>query len=136
MGSIEQGAKNAVETCMGVKRGERVLIVTDESQLTVGNALKEATERITGKGNVRMFVIQQIAQRPLQTLPKVIDEEIPKSNVTFWAAQSLPGELGAGHRFINQAKTYARHGHMPNITTTLMEQGMCADYNEVHDLTH
>ncbi len=136
MGSIEQGAKNAVETCMGVKRGERVLIVTDESQLGVGRALKKAAEKITGGENVRMFVLEKIASRPLQSLPKQIDDEIPRSDVTFWAARSLPGELGARHSFINEAKAHARHGHMPNITATLMEQGMCADYNEVYELTH
>ena len=136
MGSIEQGAKNAVEICMGVKRGERVLIVTDDSQVRVGSSLKDAAENVTGKGNVRLFVLEKVAKRPLTALPKEIDDAIQVSEVTFWAAQSLPGELGTRHNFIDKAKKYARHGHMPNITATLMEQGMCADYDEVYQLTH
>ena len=112
------------------------MIVTDDSQLKVGNSIRDAAEKIAGQENVRVFVLEKIAERPLESLPGEIDEAITRSDVTFWAAQSLPGELGARHRFINQAKKYARHGHMPNVTAALMEQGMCADYNEVYELTH
>jgi len=31
MGTLYQGAKNAVEVCVGVKHGEHVLIFTDKS---------------------------------------------------------------------------------------------------------
>ncbi|MDG6906617.1 MAG: aminopeptidase [Nitrososphaerota archaeon] len=91
---------------------------------------------VTGMENVRLFVIENLSQRPLKELPKEIDESIPWANVTFWAAQSLPGELPARHRFIDRAKKFARHGHMPNITSQLMEQGMRSNYDEVYTLTH
>ena len=136
LGSIDQGADNAVKVCMGLKNGEKVLIITDNSQLMVGNALKKAAEKITPPSNVRMFVLEQVAKRPLSSLPSVIENTIPWANVTFWAASSLPGELAARGPFIRTAPKYARHGHMPNITPALMEQGMCADYDEVYGLTH
>ena len=41
-----------------------------------------------------------------------------------------------GARLWNRQREYARHGHMPNITMQLMQQGMCSDYNEVYTLTH
>ena len=47
MGTLYDGAKNAVEVCMGVKHGEHVLIVTDKSTITVGKALRRAAERVT-----------------------------------------------------------------------------------------
>lgn len=136
MGSLEEGARNAVLVCMGVRRGEHVLISTDRAQLEIGRAIEKVAVNVTGKDNVKLFVIEDIAERPLKTLPKEIDESIPWANVTFWAAQSLPGELPARHRFIDQAKKFARHGHMPNITGQLMEQGMCSNYEEVYALTH
>jgi aminopeptidase len=134
MGSLEKGAKNAVVVCMGLKPGEHVLIVTDNAQLKIGQALENVSKRITGY--VKLFVIEDLAQRPLKVLPKQIVDAIPWANVTFWAAQSLPGELPSRRTFMEQAKRYARHGHMPNITMQLMEQGMCSDYNEVYALTH
>ena len=133
---LSRGAMNAVETCMGLKQGDKVLIVTDNAQLVVGNALKAAAEKITGASNVKFYILEAYTQRPAQYLPKEIEEAIPKVDVTFWAATSLPGELPMRHRFIDAAKKYARHGHMPNITKRLMEEGMLSDYDEVYALTH
>lgn len=136
MGTIEEGARNAVEVCMGLKDGEKVLIVTDVSQLKVGEALKRAAENATPSGSVNLFVLEEISKRPLASLPKLIEDAIPSVDVTLWAASSKLGELAARRRFMNQAKHFARHGHMPNVTQLLMEQGMCADYASVYTLTH
>ena len=116
MGSLEEGAKNAVLVCMGLKQGEHVLVVTDHAQLKIGQTLASISGKVTSPNNVKLFVIEYLAQRPLKELPKQIEDAIPWANVTFWAAQSLPGELPSRRRFMEQAKRYARHGHMPNIT--------------------
>jgi leucyl aminopeptidase (aminopeptidase T) len=136
MGTVEQGALNAVKTCMGVGSEDKVLIVTDRSQREVGSALRKAAADITGDSNVRIFTLEDLASRPLRRLPQQIEEAIPWATVTFWAASGLPGELSARGPFIRKAIQYARHGHMPGITMELMEQGMCADYDQVYDLTH
>jgi aminopeptidase len=136
LGSIEQGSFNAVKSCMGVSPEDRVLIVTDRKELVVGTALQDAASRIAGDENVKLFVLEDFSARPLTRLPEKIEENIPWATVTFWAAMSLPGELVARGPFIRKATQNARHGHMPNITLKLMEQGMCADYDEVFALTH
>jgi aminopeptidase len=121
---------------MGLKAGEKVLIVTDEAERIVGSSIQKCAEKVTGADNVDLFVLEDLVARPIKDLPDEIMSSILESNVTFWAADSLPGELETRHRFIELAKKYARHGHMPNITPVLMEQGMCSDYNEVYALTH
>ena len=135
LGTIEEGARNAVLQCMGVKKGEHVYIVSDKQTLAVGSALKEQAEKIVGADNVKIAFLEDFSGRPLKSLPKEINSTIPWADVTFWAAQSLAGELPTRQQFLEKAKMYARHGHMPNIDTRLMEQGMCADYNEVFDVT-
>ena len=136
MGSLEQGARNAVKICMGVDSNDKVLIITDKNQEKVGNALRKASLEIVKESNVKLFLLEDVATRPLTKLPEQIEREISWATVTFWAATSTPGELGARRPFIRKATQYARHGHMPNITTQLMEQGMCSDYDQVYDLTH
>jgi leucyl aminopeptidase (aminopeptidase T) len=136
MGSIEQGALNAVKTCMGVGREDKVLIVTDRSRGKVGASLRKAAIDVVGESNVRTFTLEDVAPRPLNRLPQQIEEAIPWATVTLWVTSSLQGELSARGAFIGEAIQNARHGHMPNITAELMEQGMCADYDEVYDLTH
>ena len=79
MGSLEEGAKNAVLVCMGLKPGEHVLIVTDNAQLKIGQALENVSKGITGY--VKLFVIEDLAQRPLKVLPKQIVDAIPWQTV-------------------------------------------------------
>jgi aminopeptidase len=134
MGSLQEGARNAVEVCMSVKNGEHVLILTDKQTLDVGQALHDAAERAS-KGNVRLFVLEDYVQRPAKELPKPVLDQIPWANVTFYAAESLPGELAIRQPFIRTALKYARHAHMPSITRELMETGMCADYRKITELT-
>jgi len=136
MGTIDQGAKNAVEVCMGLKPSERVLIVTDRAEVDVGEALRRSSEKVTGSANVKLYVLEDIAPRPLKSLPSEIASSVSQASVTFWAALSLPGELPVRKSFRELALKYARHGHMPNVTRQLMEQGMCSDYERVYDLTH
>jgi aminopeptidase len=136
MGSQEQGAHNAVEKCMGVKSQDKVLIITDKNQEKVGDSLRKAALEVVREANVKLLMLEDFATRPVTKLPNQIEIEIPWATVTFWAATSMEGELETRSAFIRKATKYARHGHMPNITAQLMEQGMCADYDQVFDLTH
>jgi len=134
LGSLAEGVRNAVEVCMSVKKGEHVLILTDRQTLEVGKAISDAAEKVS-KGNVKIFVLEDYVERPAKELPKVVYDSIPWANVTFYAAESKPGELAVRQPFIRTAVEYARHGHMPSVTKELMETGMCADYLKISDLT-
>jgi len=134
MGTLEEGARTAIEVCMGVKAGERVFIVTDIFTQRIGEALKSAAEKAS-PGNVRLAFLEDLGKRPLTSLPPSLEESIRWANVTLYAARSIGGELGLRMPFIKLAKQYARHGHMPSITERLMEEGMCADYARISELT-
>ena len=134
MGTLEKGAENAVAVCMGVKREEHVLIVTDKGTCAVGDALKRAAEKVTRY--VELYVLEDYGTRPMTGLPKEIESAIPKANVTFWAAQSMEGELDALRGpFINAALKYARHGHLPSVTVRCVEEGLCSDYERISRFT-
>src|SRR3990170_173804 len=113
LGSLQEGARIAVEVCMSIRSGEHVFVLTDRPTLEIGKAIHDAAEEVT----------------------KQILELIPWANVTYYAAESKPGELGIRGPFIRTAVKYARHGHMPSVTKELMETGMCADYYKISDLT-
>lgn len=133
MGSLQEGARNAVRVCMAVKRGERVVLVTDRPEREVGDAL-EAAAREAG-ATVQRFTLEDHGPRPMTELPDAVAAAAEAADVTFWAAASVEGELPARMRFRQHALKRARHAHMPGITRELMETGMCADYDEVAALT-
>jgi len=134
LGTVDEGARVAVEVCMGVVPGEHVLIVTDVFTRTVGEALSREAEKVS-PGNVRLLLLEDFGQRPLTSLPESIEESIRWADVTFYAAKSIGGELGMRMPFIKLAKQYARHSHMPSINEQLMREGMSADYEKISELT-
>lgn len=134
MGTVDEGARVAVEVCMGVTPGERVLIVTDMFTRRIGQALRTAAEKVS-PNNVRLLLLEDYGVRPLTFLPKAIEESIRWANVTLYAARSIGGELQMRMPLIKVARQYARHGHMPSVTERLMEEGMCADYEKISELT-
>jgi len=134
LGSLREGARNAVEVCMSVKKGEHVLVLTDRVTHEVGQAIAEAADDLS-PGNVRLLILEDYTDRPARELPKQILDQIPWANVTFYAAESMPGELSIRGPFIRTAIKYARHAHMPSVTRLLMETGMCADYHRISALT-
>ena len=132
MGTLEQGAKNAIVTCMAVKPGEKVVLVTDRIVGEVGDALERAARAVTP--NVTRYTLEEFSARPLKELPKELAEAAAAADVSIWAAASVKGELPVRMAY-RKHLSGARHGHMPGISRQLMEMGMCADYNAVADLT-
>lgn len=132
MGSLEQGAQNAIETCMGVKAHEKVVLVTDRVVADVGDALEHAARKVTP--HVTRLVLEDFGPRPLVELPKALGEAAERADVSLWAASSAKGELPMRMAYRKHLAN-ARHGHMPGISRQLMEMGMCADYDAVAELT-
>lgn len=99
MGTLIQGARNAVQTCMNVKMGEHVLIVTDRPRLEIGEALRKEAEFLR-PGNTKLFVLEDFVSRPMKDLPQQIFKELPSANVTFWATDSMKGEVTSRMKFL------------------------------------
>ncbi len=131
MGTIEQGVKQAVENCLNIKAGERVIIITDEETVEIGSALKTAIEKITGK--IQFFLMEDFGDRPID-FPQAIDDAIKDADVSIYAAQGAEGELQTFRRHMIkavQANPKIRHAHMIGITPQIMKDGMCSDYKEI-----
>ncbi len=135
MGTIEQGVKQAVENCLNIKAGERVIIITDEETVEIGSALKTAIEKITGK--IQFFLMEDFGDRPID-FPQAIDDAIKDADVSIYAAQGAEGELQTFRRHMIkavQANLKIRHAHMIGITPQIMKDGMCSDYTEIQRIS-
>jgi aminopeptidase len=142
MGSVKEGAEQAVRNCARLQPGESVVIVTDYATEHIASALRGVAERIS-PGNVTTFVMEHFGDRPedgsnpLQ-LPEEIVKALGEADVSFFAATSKRGEVRSFRLpllDVVTASTRLRHGHMPGINDQLMSMGMCADYNEVQEIS-
>lgn len=131
MGTIEQGVKQAVENCLRVKKGERAVIITDRQTFDIGSALKTAIEKIAGE--TQIFVMEDFGERPI-AFPPAIEDAIRRAQVSVYAAQGAKGELQTFRMPMLkaiEANVRLRHAHMIGITTQIMKDGMCSDYQEI-----
>jgi aminopeptidase len=138
VGTIEQGAQQAVRKCARLQPGEWVVIITDQATEHIAAALRQVAELITPE-KITTFVLEDFGQRPEDgskplELPHEIAEAVNGADVSFFAAGGKKGEVGSLRLPLIQlvrATGRVRHGHMPGITDLLMRTGMCADYDEV-----
>src|SRR5881628_1504534 len=128
------GARNAIDVCLRLKPQERITIITDTVTRGIAAALQSEVERVGS--DYRSFVIEHHAPRPLPYMPEVILDDVALSQVSIFAAQSQPGELGACTELTAVVNHHRiRHAHMVNINRQIMLEGMRADFLEVDELS-
>jgi aminopeptidase len=128
------GARNAVRVCLRLKPEERVTIITDQATADVAAALQTEVEEVGS--DFAVFCLEHHGRRPLKSMPEPILEDLATSQVSIFAAQSQPGELGARIQMTSVINRHRiRHGHMVNINKEIMLEGMRADFIAVDALS-
>jgi aminopeptidase len=131
---FREGAHNAVTTCLRIQATEKVTLITDESCMTIAAALVSELEKIGCEWNA--FVLEQIAPRPLNGMPREVLDDMETSQVSIFAVQVQPNELRSRMDMTDVVnRRHMRHAHMVNITPEVMIQGMRADFNAVDRLS-
>lgn len=142
MGTIQEGAEQAVSNCAQLQPGESAVIITDCATQHIASALKDVADRIS-PGNVTTFVMEHYGDRPEDgsnplRFPDEIGRALRGADVSFYAVTPKKGEGESFALPLLQkvlASTRLRHGHMPHITDEVMCMGMCADYKEVQEIS-
>lgn len=134
---IQIGANNAVR-CMGVTEKDRVFILTDFERASI--AQRVAAAALAQHADVSIHFLEHYGERPLKHFSDTLRNDLVqfRPTVTFYVATAKPGEISFRIPLLpflaNELKV--RHGHMIGIDEQLMTEGMCADYDEVFELTN
>jgi len=128
------GARNAINVCLRLKPEERITIITDTATREIAAALQTEVERVGS--DYSLFVLEHHARRPLKFMPEIILDDLARSQVSIFAAQTQPGELTARTQMTGVVNSHRiRHAHMVNINRQIMLEGMRADFLKVDDLS-
>ena len=131
---LQPGARNAIRDCLRLQQDERITIITDEFTRDIAMALQAEVEEIGSEHAV--FVLEEHAERPLTDMPEVILNDLAKSQVSIFCAQTQRGELRSRMQMSDVVnRNRIRHGHMVNITRKIMLEGMRADFRAVDALS-
>ena len=128
------GAYNAVRDCLQVQPSEKVTVITDEASQEIAASLVREIA-VVGAAYC-LWGLEEIAQRPLHTMPQPILADLETSQVSVFAAQAQRGELHSRMQMtevVNRRRI--RHGHMVNINKQIMKEGMRADFRKVDEIS-
>src|SRR6202162_1529541 len=128
------GARNAVSVCLRVQPEEKVCVITDEVTLAIAAALVSELEALGSPH--RVWVLEDLGERPLKDLPPESIEDLETSQVSIFAVWAQRNELRSRMQMtdvVNRKKI--RHAHMVNINRQIMLEGMRADFQKVDRLS-
>ena len=128
------GARNAVQTCLGVRRGEHVALIADEVSrpvaASIAAAIEEREARFTG------LLLEDFGPRPMTAAPADVLNALEIADVGVMCMTPQPGELGARMAIVKVVeRRQIRYAHMVGVTPEIMQQGMRADYRMVDRLS-
>ena len=131
------GARNAVRACLNVGDHDRVAIIRDRPRMEIAAAIEE--EALATGATVRAWTMEDIAARPLTSLPRTLADELVKFRPTasLFIGTGMRGELGFRQPMLHLLADdlRCRHGHMIGINDIVMKDGMAADYEEIYTVT-
>ena len=128
------GARNAVRVCLRIQPHEKVTLITDQVSMEIAAALEAALQELAAE--YRVFLLEDMAPRPLTDMPAHVLEDMETSQVSIFAVVAQQNELRSRMQMtdvVNRRKI--RHAHMVNIEKRIMLEGMRADYLAVDDLS-
>ncbi len=130
MNQLVKTAEGVLSSCLAVKKGEEVLIVTDNTRKEIGEAIYEAAGNL---GCERLLMVMNERELSGQEPPKAVAAAMKSADVVIApTAQSLTHTNAR----IEAAKAGTRVATMPGITEEMFSQGaMTADYSKVEELT-
>ncbi len=124
--ALIDGAKTAIHTCMGVKRGEVVIILTDPEKEDIANVLFDVAQEAKAEA---ILVKMQPRSRHGEEPPRAIATMMKNADVIIAPTQYSVTHTQA-RKLANRAG--ARIATMPGIIPRMMSSGgMTADFNEV-----
>src|SRR6202167_1074172 len=128
------GARNAVETCLGIRPNERVTLIADRPSAIVAASLAKA---IVDRGAIcDPFLLEDLAARPLLRAPQPVLDSLGRADAGILCMQPILGELAARKDIVGVVeRRHIRYAHMVGVTPEIMQQGMRADYTLVDKLS-
>jgi leucyl aminopeptidase (aminopeptidase T) len=128
------GAKNAVETCLNIKPGERVALIADEPSRAVAASLAAAMEN--AHAACTALLLEDFGPRPIKAAPVPVLDALESADVGILCMNPQPGELTARMAIVKVVeRRQIRYAHMVGVTPEIMQQGMRADYRMVDRLS-
>src|SRR5690606_13375314 len=126
---LDSASVIAIRDCMGAKKNEKILIITDEQKRKIGFSLYENALKL---GHESLYVEMKSRKQNGEEPPDEIAGLMQKFDVVF-----CPTTKSLTHTDARRAASAkgVRVATFPGTTEDVMDRGMNADYNKIAKLT-
>jgi leucyl aminopeptidase (aminopeptidase T) len=129
MSSLDLAADTCVRTCLGVKKNEKVLVITDKDRVEVAEAiLLKASEYGSSAEMIEIPIGKVHGEEPSSE----ISSKMLEYDVLFFVTSRSLSHTKAR---INASAKGVRVASMPTITREIMERTMSADYIKINEMS-
>ena len=126
---LDTASEIAIKTCMGVKKNESILVITDELKREIGYSIHKNALRL---GYKSLYVEMKSGKINGEEPPKEVAELLKKFDVVFCPTAKSLTHTDARRK---ACATGTRLATFPGITKDVMIRGMNADYNKISKLS-
>src|SRR5260370_35549011 len=124
------GARNAVETCLGVCPGEHVALIADEASRAVAASIAAALDN--RRAPYTGLLLEDFGPRPMGAAPADVLQALETADAGGICMTPQPGELSARMAIVRVVeRRQIRSAHIVGVAPQIMRHGMCADYRIV-----
>jgi aminopeptidase len=129
MSSLDKAADTCVRTCVGVKKNEKVLVVTDKDKIEIAEAiLRKSSEYGSSADLIEIPIGKVNGEEPSSSVSSMMLEY----DVLFFVTSKSLSHTKAR---INASAKGIRVASMPSITREVMERSMSADYIKINEVS-
>lgn len=127
--NIEKSSETVLKVCMGLKKGERVLVITDKTKIKIGNSLLKKAQELGAEAKLIIIPVGNVSgeEPPKDVAKKMLDYDI----ILMPTTESL-SHTNARKKACERG---ARIASMPGITEDMMKRTLNADYSKIKERT-
>jgi hypothetical protein len=131
---LVNAARRILEGSLSLVPGERALVVVDRARVDLVPPLVEIA-KLTG-AKCEVLVLEDLGTRPLDTLPRVVEEKLKTAQATVFLVGFVEGEQPMRLAFLERVRELGlRHAHMVGVTRNAMLAGFSVDPTRILDAT-
>lgn len=132
MTSLDNAVNTAVNSCLKIRSGEKVLLVTDSDKLKITEVFSRAAKE---KGaEVDVYYMAE-GCRPYIETSKILEEMLRSCDVLVYSLKGMAAEKPFRWSMVRSGRTYSRICMLPNVTEDMFIRAVDIDYNELRDFT-
>lgn len=126
---LDKASAIAIRDCMGAKKKEKILVITDENKKEIGYSLYENALKL---GHEALFIEMKSMEMHGQEPPVYVADLMQKFDVVFCPTTKSLTHTDARR---NASAKGVRVATFPGITKDVMIRGLNADYKKIAALT-